>query len=126
MVKKSAHYTVRSKGRPLRVNGTVAREIGLAIVSGKLKPGEVLENEVVAANRREVSRNTYREAMRMLVAKGLVVSRTRTGTRVSEISEWNVLDPDVLDWVEGDPQLKALKSLPAFKKLVQEYQTPQN
>lgn len=36
------------------------------------------------------------------------------------------LDPDVLDWVEGDPQLKALKSLPAFKKLVQEYQTPQN
>jgi DNA-binding FadR family transcriptional regulator len=120
VVKKSANYTVRSKGRPLRVNGTVAREIGLAIVSGKLKPGEVLDNEVVAANRRKISRNTYREAMRMLVAKGLVVSRTRTGTRVSEISEWNVLDPDVLAWTfSGTPRPAVIHALFELRSVVE-------
>jgi tetratricopeptide (TPR) repeat protein len=36
------------------------------------------------------------------------------------------IDPDVLDWVENDPPMKPLKSLPAFKKLVQEHQTPPN
>jgi DNA-binding FadR family transcriptional regulator len=118
--KKSAYYTVRSKGRPLRVNGTVAREIGMSIVSGKLKPGEVLDNEVEAAHLRKVSRNTYREAMRMLVAKGLIVSRTRTGTRVSEISEWNVLDPDVLAWTfSGTPRPEVIHALFELRSVVE-------
>jgi DNA-binding FadR family transcriptional regulator len=118
--KKSAYYTVRSKGRPLRVNGTVAQEIGMAIVSGKLKPGEVLDNEVEAAHLRKVSRNTYREAMRMLVAKGLIVSRTRTGTRVSEISEWNVLDPDVLAWTfSKSPRPEVIHALFELRSVVE-------
>jgi DNA-binding FadR family transcriptional regulator len=118
--KKSAHFTVRSKGRLLRVHGTVAQEIGLAIVSGRLKPGEVLDNEIEAANLRKVSRNTYREAMRMLVAKGLVVSRTRTGTRVSEVSEWNVLDPDVLAWTfSGTPRPAVIHALFELRSVVE-------
>ena len=83
----------------LRVNGAVAQEIGLAIVSGRLRPGHVLDNEIDASNERKISRTTYREAMRILGAKGLLVSQTRTGTRVSEIAEWNLLDPDVLAWM---------------------------
>ena len=89
----------RSGVRPLRVNGALAREIGLAIVSGKLKPGHVLEGEIEASSHLKVSRTTYREAMRILGAKGLLTSRTRTGTRVSEVAEWNLLDPDVLTWM---------------------------
>ena len=120
MGKKSANYMVRSKGRPLRVNGTVAREVGMAIVSGALKPGQVLDNEIEAASHRKVSRNTYREAMRMLVAKGLVVSRTRTGTRVSEISEWNVLDPDVLAWTfSGTPRPEVIHALFELRSVVE-------
>lgn len=120
MGKKSANYTVRSKGKLLRVHGTVARELGLAIVSGALKPGQVLDNEIEAASLRKVSRNTYREAMRMLVAKGLVVSRTRTGTRVSEVSEWNVLDPDVLAWTfTGTPRPEVIHALFELRSVVE-------
>ena len=34
----------------------------------------------------------------MLAAKGLVESRQKAGTLVTERSRWNMLDPDVLDW----------------------------
>ncbi len=84
---------------PLRVNGALAQEIGVAIVSGKWMPGMVLDGEVEASSERKVSRTTYREAIRILGAKGLLASRTRTGTRVSEMTEWNLLDPDVLSWM---------------------------
>jgi DNA-binding FadR family transcriptional regulator len=46
----------------LRVNGALAGENGLAIVSGKLKPGHVLEGEIEASSHLKVSRTTYREA----------------------------------------------------------------
>jgi DNA-binding FadR family transcriptional regulator len=89
----------RANPKLLRVNGALAQEIGLAIVSGTLKPGHVLDGEVEASSDRKVSRTTYREAIRILGAKGLLTSRPRTGTRVSEIAEWNLLDPDVLSWM---------------------------
>jgi DNA-binding FadR family transcriptional regulator len=91
--------SVRSNQKLLRVNGALAQEIGLAIVSGKLKPGHFLDGEVEASSDRKVSRTTYREAIRILGAKGLLTSRPRTGTRVSEIADWNLLDPDVLSWM---------------------------
>src|SRR6202022_783520 len=39
-----------------------------------------------------------REAIRGIVAKGLVESRPKTGTRVRPREHWNHLDPDVLRW----------------------------
>jgi len=91
--------SVPSNQKGLRVNGALARDIGLAIVSGRLRPGRILDGEVEASSERKVSRTTYREAIRILGAKGLLTSRTRTGTRVSEITEWNLLDLDVLSWM---------------------------
>jgi DNA-binding FadR family transcriptional regulator len=65
----------------------------------KTGPGHVLDSEVEASSERRVSRTTYREAIRILGAKDLLTSRPRTGTRVSDIAEWNLLDPDVLSWM---------------------------
>lgn len=45
-----------------------------------------------------MSRTAYREAVRILAAKGMVESRTRTGTRVSARHRWNILDAEVLGW----------------------------
>ena len=119
-IARKTNVTVRSKQKLLRVHGTVAQDIGRAIVSGELEPGELLDSEIEAAHRLSVSRNTYREAMRMLVAKGLVVSRTRTGTRVSEISEWNVLDPDVLSWTfSGTPRPEVINALFELRSLME-------
>ena len=45
------------------------------------------------------SRPVLREATRVLVAKGLVLSRQRAGAIVRPRNEWHLLDPDVLYWL---------------------------
>jgi len=99
VARRMAAELPRIAGGHLRVHGTIAREIGLSIVSGRLRPGHVLDGEIEASSRWRVSRTAYREAIRILSAKGLIQSRPRTGTRVSAISDWHLLDPDVLVWV---------------------------
>jgi DNA-binding FadR family transcriptional regulator len=105
---------------PLRVHGTIAREIGMSIVSGRLRPGHVLDGEIEASLLRQVSRTAYREAIRILSAKGLTHSRPRTGTRVSEISGWHLLDPDVLAWLfSGVPRPEVLHGLFELRTMVE-------
>jgi DNA-binding FadR family transcriptional regulator len=104
----------------LRLHGTVAREIGLSIVSGSLRPGHVLDGEIEASSRRHVSRTAYREAIRILGAKGLVHSRPRTGTRVSEVADWHLLDPDVLVWMfSATPRPEVLHGLFELRTLLE-------
>ena len=104
----------------LRVHGTIAREIGLAIVAGKLRPGQVLDGEIEASSRRHVSRTAYREAIRILSAKGLISSRPRTGTRVNPISEWHLLDPDLLGWMfSGMPRPEVIHGLFELRTIVE-------
>jgi DNA-binding FadR family transcriptional regulator len=116
----AAAPTPRVKPRPLRVHGTIAQELGLAIVSGRLQPGHVLDGEIEASSQLHVSRTAYREAIRILCAKGLIHSRPRTGTRVSEISDWHLLDPDVLSWMfSGEPRPEVLHGLFELRKIVE-------
>jgi DNA-binding FadR family transcriptional regulator len=89
------------------LHGRVANELGERIIRGDLKPGEVLPNEFDLIGGLNISRTAYREAIKVLSAKGLVDARQRTGTRVSPKSSWNLLDPDVLAWhftERPDPQ----------------------
>ena len=65
--------------RTQRIPGTIAQEIGADIVSGRLKPGALLADEISASGKRRVSRSAYREAIRILAAKGLVQSRPKLG-----------------------------------------------
>ena len=78
--------------------GHVMHEIGLRIVSGKVKPGEILPREETLAESLQVSRTALREALKVLSAKGLIESRTGVGARVLEERYWNQLDADVLAW----------------------------
>ncbi len=106
--------------RALRLHGSIARDIGVLIVSGRYAPGHVLDGEVEASERRKVSRTAYREAMRILSAKGLVHSRPRVGTRVSPLEEWHLLDPDVLSWVfSGEPEPEVLHGLFELRSIVE-------
>jgi len=67
-----------------------------------------------------VSRAAYREAVRILAAKGLVESKTKVGTRVKSIDAWNMLDPDVLAWVfVNEPNPELLNSLFELRKIVE-------
>jgi len=93
-----------SRNRTLRLHGTIAQDIGTAILSGRYRPGDLLANEVQFSEQLQVSRTAYREAVRILAAKGFVSSRPKAGTRINPRANWNFLDPDVLKWVfETDP-----------------------
>jgi DNA-binding FadR family transcriptional regulator len=106
--------------RSLRLHGTVARDLGMRIVSGLLSPGQVLEGEIAASAQLNVSRTAYREAIRILAAKGLVHSRPKIGTQVADRREWNLLDPDVLAWIfSGEPDAQLIQSLFELRRIVE-------
>ncbi len=106
--------------RPLRLHGTVARNIGVRIVAGRIAPGRVLEGEIEASERLDVSRTAYREAVRILAAKGLVESRPKSGTRVTEPHHWHLLDPDVISWMfSGNPDTRLLRALFELRTVVE-------
>jgi DNA-binding FadR family transcriptional regulator len=84
---------------PVRnVQGQIIERIGLAIVRGDIAPGDPLPSEVRLCEMLGVSRTVVREAVRGLVAKGIVDAKARRGTQVRDPSHWNHLDPDVLRW----------------------------
>jgi len=60
--------------------------------------GSTLPTEDGLAAQLGVSRNAWREAMKVLASKGLLEIKPKTGTRVLPTAEWNLLDRDVLAW----------------------------
>jgi len=109
-----------ARGSSLRLHGTIARDIGVRIVSGKIAPGRVLNGEIEASERLKVSRTAYREAVRILAAKGLIESRPKLGTRVSEPRSWHLLDPDVISWIfTGTPDERLLRALFELRTIVE-------
>ncbi|MFZ2990932.1 FadR/GntR family transcriptional regulator [Ideonella sp.] len=98
------------------MHGRIVRELGMRIVSGELAPGERLPAEAALLAAYEVSRPVLREAVRVLVAKGLVVSKQRTGAVVRPRNEWHLLDPDVLYWlIQSKPQREFVSTLLAVR-----------
>src|SRR5438034_9328303 len=80
------------------VHSQVADRVGISIVRGDVGVGEALPSERQICEMMDVSRTVVREAIRTLTGKGLVESRTKSGTRVRPPQQWNQLDPDVLRW----------------------------
>jgi DNA-binding FadR family transcriptional regulator len=108
----------RERIRPAHV--TIARTLGVAIVTGDYAPGETIPGEFDLADRFGVARNVIREALRMLTAKGLIESRRKTGTRVRERTDWNLLDTEMLGWMfEGEPPVSFVKSLFELRLIVE-------
>ena len=103
-----------------RIHGTIAHDLGVAIVTGRYKPGDILSGEIEFSSQLNVSRSAYREAVRILAAKGLVESRPKTGTRVSDRARWNLLDPDVLAWTfEAEPSPAFIRDLFELRMIVE-------
>jgi DNA-binding FadR family transcriptional regulator len=85
------------------VHAAVANEIGLRIVRGDYPPGTVLPNEAKWSETFNVSRSAVREAIKMLMAKSLLSSRPKVGSRVEPRERWNLFDRDVLAWYAASP-----------------------
>jgi acetyl esterase/lipase/DNA-binding FadR family transcriptional regulator len=103
-----------------RSHGSLAHKIATAIIKGEMAPGELLPNEEKASASFGVSRSAYREAMRTLAAKGLVVALPKVGTRIAPRAAWLLLDPDMLDWhFQAEPSESFVRDLFELRNAVQ-------
>jgi DNA-binding FadR family transcriptional regulator len=80
------------------MHGHTLDGLGLAIVSGRYSVAEALPPEPVLCQQLGVSRTVIREAVKSLVAKGLITTGPKVGTRVQSQQSWNWFDPDVITW----------------------------
>ncbi len=117
------------------VHGNTVDLLGEAIVSGQYAVGASLPPEPVLCTELGVSRTVVREAVKSLIAKGLVSTGPKVGTRVLASDAWNWFDPDVITWHAKaglTPEfLRDLQDLrrvvePAAVRLAAERATPQD
>ena len=95
-----------------RLGVAVVADLVTAIVTGDLRPDEVLPPEAELSQQFGVSRTVIRESVKRIEEKGLVVVAQGRGTTVNPPSLWNVLDPVVLSaMVDHDDSLGVLDEL---------------
>jgi DNA-binding FadR family transcriptional regulator len=80
------------------VHGNTVDLLGEAIVSGRYSVGASIPPEPALCAELGVSRTVVREAVKSLIAKGLVSTGPKVGTRVLASDAWNWFDPDVITW----------------------------
>jgi DNA-binding FadR family transcriptional regulator len=117
------------------VHGNTVDHLGEAIVAGRYAVGASIPPEPVLCIELGVSRTVVREAVKSLIAKGLMTTGPKVGTRVLSSDHWNWFDPDVIGWQSKaglTPEfLRDLQDLrrvvePAAMRLAAERATPQD
>jgi DNA-binding FadR family transcriptional regulator len=98
MMTSLQHMRRLHPGKTRSSHDMIARTIGKEILTGTYAPGTTLPQEAVLMKRFDASRTVLREVMKTLSAKGLVVLKTRVGTRVLNSSSWNLFDAELLAW----------------------------
>jgi len=98
---------------PENLHSKVTRALALRVIEGERASTPVIfPNEAGLCEQLGVSRSILREAVKVLVDKGMLEVRPRSGTRSRPRSEWNLLDPDVLAWQsELEPDARFLRDL---------------
>ncbi len=104
------------------VHGNTLDRLGEAIVAGRWAPGAGVPPEPTLCEEFGVSRTVVREAVKSLVAKGLVSTGPKVGTRVLAAEQWNWFDPDVVAW-QGKAGLtrEFLRDLQELRRLVEPF-----
>ncbi|MCE5309720.1 MAG: FCD domain-containing protein [Acidobacteriales bacterium] len=90
------------------LHSKVTRALALRVIEGeRASTPVVFPNEAGLCEQIGVSRSILREAVKVLVDKGMLEVKPRSGTRSRPRAEWNLLDPDILAWqseLEPDPR----------------------
>lgn len=110
----------QSPGLTHSLSTQIARELGRRIVARSYGPGDLIEDEGALAARYQVSRSVVRDAVKILVGKGLLEVRRGIGTRVRARSSWGLLDDDVLAWHQSaPPSADFLRQLMDMRQLIE-------
>lgn len=108
---------VSYSGRGL--HGRLVESLGHRIVNGQLPPGQVIDLDQFASEE-DVSRTVVREAVKVLVGKGLLDARPKYGTFVRERSAWSLLDPDIMHWRSAErPDVQLLQELNEIRAILE-------
>ena len=102
------------------VHGNTVDHLGEAIVAGRYPAGTSVPPEPRLCEELGVSRTVIREAVKSLVAKGLVSTGPKVGTRVLPEEHWNWFDPDVILWKSKDGLTREfLRDLQELRRIVE-------
>jgi GntR family galactonate operon transcriptional repressor len=110
----------RSSFRRRGLHDQVVEELGLRIVRDEFGSEGTLPTEPELGAELGVSRNALREAIKVLVGKGLLEVRPKTGMRVKPRADWNHLDRSVLGWhASSQSRLQHAFDLVEFRLIVE-------
>jgi DNA-binding FadR family transcriptional regulator len=102
------------------VLGNTLDWLGEAILTGRYAVGASLPPEPMLCEELGVSRTVVREAIKSLVAKGLVTTGPKVGTRVLPKDEWNWFDPTVIAWqARNGLSVEFLQDLQELRRVVE-------
>ena len=102
------------------VHGHTLEHLGKAIIAGHYAPGAAIPPEPQLGEGLGVSRTVVREAVKSLVAKGLLTTGPKVGTRVQSSCHWNWFDPDVVAWqTQVGLTREFLRDLQELRRLVE-------
>lgn len=94
-VGKKSTTTGRRQGGQTAI---AVESLGARIVGGSYPADQPLPVEQDLADELKVSRNSLREAIKVLSGKGMVAAYPRRGTFVRPVTDWNLFDHQILDW----------------------------
>ena len=95
--------------RNIKLSQRMVQELGRMIICGEYAD-DSLPTEAELCESFGVSRSAVREAVKMLSAKGLIASKPKQGIRIQPEDQWNIFDPDLLQWMlHSKPSLQVLK-----------------
>ena len=94
----------------------VVHDLVTAIVTGEVKPGELLPTEAELCEHFGVSRTVIRESIKRLEEKGMIHVVQGRGTLVTDERRWNILDHVVMTaLIENDASLGVIDELSSLR-----------
>ncbi|MFT3717727.1 FadR/GntR family transcriptional regulator [Pseudorhodoferax sp.] len=113
-----------SKPTPTRAttfHEQVVDQLGRDICAGRYPPGALLPSEPELGERFGFSRIVIREAIKSLMAKGMLEVSRRVGTLVRDTVHWNLFDPAVIAWraASADFDTSMARDLMELRRIVE-------
>lgn len=94
--------------------------LGEGIVAGRYAVGGAIPPEAALGEALGVSRTVVREAIKSLVAKGMVSTGPKVGTRVLPADRWNWFDPQLVGWqAQAGLTREFLRDLQELRRIVE-------
>lgn len=98
-IKETIFYGLLEKDFGARTKAQdLARLIGIELMTKEDRAGELLPDEKSLCLRYLVGRSILREAVKLLVGKGMLSVRRGIGTRIEPRQSWSAFDPEILGW----------------------------